>query len=171
MLAFTNRVACYFALAATVISIAATAWGSMSPDAHIAVGPSAGETFEMTTKYWEHPSRALQAGAGYSVGQYIILHADYLFQFPEAVAQLTPYVGVGAEYSYSTADSKGDKSVFSSLSDRNLWGGMAARVSFGAEWLVAKKSFGAFAEVVPGYGFLPELFWILRGGAGVRFYF
>ena len=165
-------VALVFSLAAPMAARAATpvwdeqlksSWGNW------ALGPVVGQMMGVSAKYWELKKYALDAGAGYTWDRYLVVHADYLFQFPNG--NLIPYFGTGAEYSYRTDTSKADKGIAEGMTDRTIWGGAGVRFPLGFEWLIPARKLGVFAEFVPGLGVIPELFTILRGGAGVRVYF
>lgn len=137
------------------------------------LGIMLGEPSGLSAKYWQSSNTAIDFGLTYAFGNYFAFLADYLWEFPGAIApvngsQFIPYVGVGAMM--IVASTGGRASVFgTSYTSTSL--GLAVRVPFGIEFLPNGVSLGVFAEIVPGLGLIPGMFGLVQGDVGVRFYF
>jgi len=139
------------------------------------LGLQIGEPTGPVFKLWLPDHRAIDGGLAFSLRNFFMIYADYLFHFPqgfgtssEFLSQVTPYVGVGGVLFFSTKTGRVDRALYTQTGDSTAFG---VRIPLGAEWMIPKSQFGLFAELVPGVGFFPSTFAFLQGGIGIRFYF
>jgi len=109
----------------------------------------------------------LNLSLAYSFNSWVQVTGDYIFMKPQWVTSLTKqnspvsaYWGVGVLLGLLT-DNKNTHGDF----------GVALRVPFGLEGMLAKEPFGFFVELVPGMRFAPATDLIFQGGIGARYYF
>lgn len=119
-----------------------------------------GEPSGITGKYWVGSETAIDFGVAFSLNNYFLIYADYLFHFPGAfgastkfASHLTPYLGLGARVVTGTS------------------AGIGARLPLGIEFKPERVPLGIFIEVVPGLSLLPGTATFVQGGIGVRYYF
>jgi len=128
-----------------------------------------GEPIGPTVKYFFDHEHAIDGGITYSFVEYLLIYADYLYHFlgvfkkhvPE-LKYVSPYLGIGGGIRISSKDNldPGDERV-------NLF----IRVPLGVEWMPGNVRLGVFAELVPGMGIAPDVFFLFQGGLGLRYYF
>jgi hypothetical protein len=130
-----------------------------------------GEPTGFTGKYWFR-DRVIAGDMGitYSYAEFLLIYADALWHFPEAMkgmnpqlVQISPYIGGGLGIRISSRDKPkgGDARANAYL-----------RIPLGMEWTPQSgPPLGIFGEVVPGMGFAPKVFGIIQGGIGIRYFF
>lgn len=143
----------------------------------LGLGVVLGEPTAFSGKVWMNNDRAIDFGLGYSYGNYVIVFADYLFQWPGAFRlksgekffeELVPYVGVGLVMALATSNPAAGRAYFGSRTETI---GLGVRIPLGIEWLPSSAPLGVFLELAPGLGFVPLTYVFFQGGIGVRYYF
>lgn len=131
------------------------------------VGVILGEPTGFTVKYWKNQERAVDAGLAFSFDEYMLFYSDYLIQF-KPIKKILPYAGIGGEILFST-DSRRDGRRY--YRDDRHDTELGIRIPVGAEWMPPDYPIGLFAEIVPGFAIVPDVFGILQAGVGGRYYF
>lgn len=150
---------------------------SMSRTPSFGLGLIIGEPTGFTGKIWLESKKAVDFGLAYSFGNYVLVYADYLFQWPGAFRlrtgekffnDLVPYVGIGAAALFATSSPSAGRAYFGN----NPGGmGLGLRIPLGVEWVPGEPPLGVFLEIAPGLGFVPLTYVFFQGGIGVRYYF
>ena len=143
----------------------------------IGLGLVIGEPTGFTGKFWLANEKAIDFGLAYSFGSYVLVYADYIFQWPGAFSlrtgekffnDLIPYVGIGAAVMLATSRPGANRAYFGT----NPGGmGLGLRIPLGVEWVPGKPPLGVFIEIAPGLGFVPLTYVFFQGGIGARYYF
>ncbi len=143
----------------------------------LGLGIILGEPSGFTGKVLIQNNHAIDFGVAYSFGDYVLIYADYLFQWPGAFRlktgekffeQLVPYVGVGVEALIATSGPGVSRTYWGS---RSASVGAGVRIPLGIEWLPGDPPLGIFLEIAPGIGFIPLTYVFFQGGIGARYYF
>ena len=136
--------------------------GACSAATHIGLGVMAGEPTGLTLKAWSDGRHAIDAAAGWSLGDegWLYLHADYLwhsydFEPNDLPGSLPWYIGVGG------------RALLKGGEDSAL----GVRIPIGLDYLFRRQPFDIFVEVAPIIDLVPDTDFDLSGGVGVRFYF
>ena len=145
-------------------------------DRRLGLGIILGEPTGFTGKYWMKSDEATDFGLTYSFNSFLLIYGDYLWHFHNAFANtdlegasLSPYVGGGLTLFVSTDDNRKDGKLFTDDSTSDV--GLGIRVPLGIEWRPVRPPIGVFAEIVPGMGFIPDIFLFFQGGVGIRYFF
>lgn len=161
-----------FALSAT-LGIQAPA---SPPQQTPALGIILGEPTGISGKYFFNGHEAVDVALAFSLSDFFLLHADYLYHFTNAfgrkstvAAQIQPYLGVGGVLFISTRSTRTEKKFFADSTSSSV--GLGIRVPLGLEWSPVHSRLGVFAELAPGIGIVPSTFGFLQGGIGIRYYF
>ncbi|MDZ4660607.1 MAG: hypothetical protein SGJ18_03190 [Pseudomonadota bacterium] len=130
-----------------------------------------GDPSAISGKYWLESKRAIDMGLGWDSGSNLLVFADYLFHYPEWLAnvghgaKLMPYIGLGGLIKlYSDENDKRRSNDDNSMR-------LVFRVPVGIEWLPREFPVGLFAELVPGLRIYPNTSTDIGAGIGARFYF
>jgi len=145
----------------------------------LGLGILLGEPIGLTAERWLGDVYSVDGMASYSWSKFIEVAADFKVHFPNAVPwggknEFVPYVGVGLiGFSSTTTDFTGSNSNLATSLYRNDTTStlaLGARVPVGLEWLPKQSAIGVFAEVDPGYGFIPTGFGFFQADLGIRLY-
>ena len=133
---------------------------SMTAPGNLEFGVIGGEPLGLSAKLWLSPTRAIDAGLGWSMldeDTNLQLHADYLFHnfdlFQPARGSLPVFYGMGARFRF------GEDSRF------------GFRVPMGVEYITAGKTLSLFLEAGPVINFIPTADVDVNFGLGIRFFF
>jgi hypothetical protein len=136
-----------------------------------------GEPTAITGKYFLSGDEAVDFGLSFSSGNWFLIYGDYLWHWPAGfgrsstfVAQLSPYVGVGALVVFFDKTYYGAGKKYSYY-DESASVGLGARIPLGIEWNPSKPPIGVFIELVPGIMLMPRTSGFFQAGLGVRYYF
>ena len=172
-----NLTLTFILLAASTLlatSLSSTAYASRTRG-YYAAGIILGEPTGFTGKYWTEKDRAIDAGLAFSFNDFFMTYGDYLFHFPitdanqsQFIRQLSPYVGAGLSFIFSTNSNRSDGKLFTENRDTF---GLGIRFPLGIEWQPAEPPLGIYIEIAPGMGVIPKTFGFMQGGIGGRYYF
>jgi hypothetical protein len=127
---------------------------------NVGIGVMAGEPTGLSLKVWSGSRTALDAAAGWSIGEpdWIYVHGDYLwhrYELDVEEGSLPFYFGIGARVLLREGhDSK-----------------VGVRVPLGLDYLFENHQFDIFIEVAPIIDLAPDTDFDVSGGVGVRYYF
>jgi hypothetical protein len=142
-----------------------------------AIGMMLGEPTGITGKYWVTSEAAIDAGAGFSFGDYFVIYSDYLVHMGAPAVStdsdffkiMDVYLGGGASIMIAGDGAKREKRGFTNEGVSTL--GFGLRVPIGAEWRMSNPALAPFVEIVPGFGLAPKLFLFYQACLGMRVYF
>jgi len=145
-----------FAIALVVLAVPLTCAGNLG------LGIVAGEPTGLCLKTWVGENAALDAVAGWSVGEggWLYLHADYLrhrydLDPDEFDGRVSYYFGIGFRLlAHDDRDSR-----------------FGIRVPVGLDYIFKDSRFDVFVEVAPTLDLVSETELDWSGGIGVRFWF
>lgn len=134
-----------------------------SPGAvRVGLGVIAGEPTGVTLKAWSSGRHAVDAAAGWSLGDegWLYVHADYLwhnydFDSEGFDGSIPWYCGVGGRALLKD----GDDSAF------------GIRLPLGLDYVFRRQPLDVFIEIAPIVDLIPDTDVDLSGGVGIRFYF
>ncbi len=128
----------------------------------LGLGVVAGEPSGLSAKMWLSDAAALDAAAGWSLGEngWMYLHADYLhhrydLRPPELERGLPYYIGIGFRL------------LLRDEHDSRL----GVRVPLGLDYVFEEAPVDVFLELAPVVNLIPETELGLSGGIGVRYWF
>lgn len=128
----------------------------------VGLGIMAGEPTGLSLKTWLGESTALDAAAGWSIGEneWVHVHVDYLHHRydlnpPELDRPVPYYFGVGCRL--LLRDGHGSK--------------LGIRIPLGLDYVFEESRLDVFVEVAPILNLVPETEFDLSGGIGARFWF
>jgi len=169
---FGRRLQLYFGLASLLLANSS----AFAANQKFGLGIVLGEPSGLTGKVWSDHRAAIDFGLAFAFDDYILMYADYLHHFPGAfgssspfVAQLNPYLGIGAIVAFDTNNNFNANRRFFSSGSGSV--GLGARIPLGIEWRPSHPTIGVFVELVPGLAILPATDGLVEGGVGVRYYF
>lgn len=133
---------------------------SMTGPGRLELGVMGGEPMGLSAKLWLSPTRAIDAGLGWSMigdDTNLQLHADYLFHSFDLLrpvsGSLPLYAGMGARFRF------GEDSRF------------GFRVPIGIEYISASRTVSLSLEAGPVINFIPTADVDVNFGLGMRFFF
>ena len=127
---------------------------------NVGLGVMVGEPTGVSLKVWSGSRTALDAAAGWSLGEgdWIYVHGDYLwhrYEFDVDEGSLPFYFGIGARVLvHEGHDSR-----------------VGIRVPLGLDYLFANHRWDIFIEVAPVIDLAPDTDFDVSGGLGARYYF
>lgn len=160
-----------------ILSIITAGHKASAAGRNFGAGLVIGEPTGLTGKVFLNSEEAIDFGMAFAFSDYALFYGDYLFHFPDGfghaeqfIAQLTPYVGIGAMVLFFNSNYYGPDKKYSRVANSTS-AGFGVRIPLGIEWKPAKPPLGVFVELVPGIGLVPGTFGFIGGGIGVRYYF
>ena len=147
-------------LAKIILSIIIFSSFSIAQSNGFGLGIIVGQPTGISAKYWTTGSTAFDFGLGYSLEKHsrMHFHADYLFHSKNifnSVENISLYYGPGARL----------KSV------ENANARLGVRFDVGIVWIPRNAPIDVFVEIVPSLDIIPETFFFVNGGIGIRYYF
>jgi hypothetical protein len=128
----------------------------------VGLGVMAGEPTGISLNVWTSTDRAIDAAAGWSIGEdgWLYVHCDYVFhgyEFPGEPAEgsVPYYFGIGSRVLFRDGD------------DSRI----GIRVPFGVNYAFEDGRFDVFLELAPIMDLVPETEFDFGGGIGARYYF
>ena len=128
--------------------------------ADLGVGVMAGEPTGFSFKWWKEEGTAVDAAAGWSLGdEHFYAHCDYLWPYTIKAGS----IGGGAPLYYGI----GARVVLHEHSDATI----GVRRPVGLDYMFDNGRVDIFVEIAPVLIVIPEGDFDVSGGVGVRFYF
>jgi hypothetical protein len=124
------------------------------------LGIIVGQPTGISAKYWTTGSTAFDFGLGYSLQKRgrMHFHADYLFHSKNvfnSAENISLYYGPGARL----------------MSVENANARLGIRFDVGIVWIPRNSPIDVFVEIAPSLDIIPETFFFVNGGIGVRYFF
>lgn len=124
------------------------------------LGIIVGQPTGISAKYWTTGNTAFDFGLGYSLEKHsrIHLHADYLFHVKDifnTTENISLYYGPGARL----------------MSVENANARLGVRFDVGIVWIPRNAPIDLFIEIAPLLDIIPETYFFVNGGIGVRYFF
>jgi hypothetical protein len=149
---------------ALVLGVSAFAAQPTQARSDLGVGVIVGEPTGISIKYRNFPIM----GIAWSIENHLHLHADYWISHRSLSGPVSWYWGVGGKITFFDKGNEGVGNL--DPEDDKEYTGVGVRVPVGLQYYILPE-LELFAEIVPGFAFLPGTDFELEGGIGARYYF
>lgn len=142
-----------------ILTGALSSYAGMWRARSLGIGIIAGDPTGLSGKYWLAPDQAFDFAIAWAFGNYLHLHATYLYHFSKVIPEpeWSVYTGIGGRLRFKRCGPGEGCSSF------------GVRMSGGIEF--SYPPFEAFLEVAPIFELAPETALEIEGGIGARFFF